>query len=56
MPESPFPKKTKYFKKTLNLATSWMGTFEYDLSNLGPNERYNLEKVFKFVIKTFKIY
>ena len=57
MCESPFPEKTKYSKKTLNLASSWMVTSENELSNLGPTWKieFRRKKVFKFVIQTYKV-
>ena len=39
MHESPFPKKTKYFNKTLKLETSQMVASKYEVSNLGSTSR-----------------
>ena len=38
------PKKTKYFKKTFNLATSRVVTSKYEMSILGPTSRIRYTK------------
>ena len=46
--------KTKYFKRTLNLATSWMGTLENELSNLCPTWKVKLREK-KMLKQTYKV-
>ena len=39
-----FSENTKYFKKMLNLATSWMATYKYEVSSLGPTSKIELRR------------